>query len=162
MILEKMKNIRLILGDEEINKMSYSNQLKCLVGGLTYFSENAEMLMDMQAHILALFYKHLKKKYPKMSGKQLVKMAGNLFSENKVSTKTNESIKKLVIQEYRKFFINALLKSAQKNESSNDELHISAIDNKIDTEIEKSYDTLIIKWVGVALLFLLGFFLMEM
>lgn len=162
MILEKMKNIRLILGDEEINKMSYSNQLKCLIGGLTYFSENAEMLMEMQAHILSLFYKHLKKKYPKMSDKQLVKLSSELFSENKVSTKTNENIKKLVIQEYRKFFANVIVKSAPKAESKNDELHIVA-ENKIIPEYSSERENIIF-WVcvlGLAVLMALGFGLME-
>ena len=160
-MLEKMENIRLILGDEKINKMSYSDQLKCLIGGLSYFSEDSEMLTDLQVYILSLFYKQLKKKYPKMSEKRLMSMSGTLFSENKVSTKTNENIKKQVLQEARKFFAKILVKSAQKNKLSKDELHISSINKQDNMEIDESRNFFMALILALAVIFLLVLLLAE-
>lgn len=151
------KNICLVLGNDKIKKMSYSDQLKCMTEGLENLFKDYDTEIKFKAYILTLFQEQIKKKYPKLSKKQSWDLAKKLFTEHKVSTKKNEDIKKYVLEKARKFFAKTLVKVAEKSKSTKDELHISHKNSQHYTETREQGNAVfvIVVLVVVFLLILL-------
>lgn len=144
MITEMVKNICLVLGNDEIKKMSYGDQFGCMTEGLHRLFNDYDTEIQFKAYILTLFQKQIKKKYPKLSKKQSMDLAAKLFTERKVSTKKNEDIKKYVLEEARKFFAKTLAKVAEKNKTTKDELHISNKKSKNNAETGESGNVIVV------------------
>ena len=152
MITENLETLRLIVGDEKIRKKSYGEQLKCLIKGVNYFSQNSDGRLTIEIYILSLFYEQVKKAYPRLSEKQLMDRVAELFADDTASTETNENIKKFVLEEARKFILTTIVKAAKDLDSKNDELYIPANNQTDNFEIHDQKVAL--RTVAIAMVFI--------
>ena len=157
--MRNLEILRLVMGDEETAKLSYSEQLNRLIDGYSLFvSRN-----DARVLILSMIHKQVTKKYPNLSKEKSLDMATNIFIDSESTSKINENIKKVVLTEARKRVVKSILKNT-KNTQSNKSLHIKAANktkvkqNMVNTDEPKPIGFLTIVIILAVIFLMLSLF----